>query len=729
MKKILLVSVLTLLCNSFSYGQAIANTPPDMSACFEYLEDASFDLTTQIPAILGEQNPEDYTVTFFRYYKNPEIISQAMQNPQDFHTVGSASFNELVYARVDSNNDDSYAITSFTVTTIQFEFIEFTMTFCEGYVVPEINIGNFYSEPGGMGTVYNSGEFIVEPTTIYAYAEYEGCILETEIDAMPQFINFSDPLEPYEGCDANGDGIAVFNLQSLTPVLTGGLNGYSVNYYETEEDAENSTNRITNIQNFYNTIPYSQIIYAQKINISFCSSVAPLELIAAPCENSVISGTVTFDVAGNNCFDNTMPAANIQVNYTTDSNQSYVTHTDTNGNYHFNNIPDSHGSISIVQSNEVYASQPQAYDVNLAGDEVTYNFCLGLSHSNNAAIALSPISEARPGFEAKYRVTIQNLGNENIANGSAIIEFDASKLSYISNNNSDIVQTGNILTYNFEDIDPFETKFKIVKFNVIPPPTVNGGDIINFTASLTDSDDNADDNVSLLNQTVVNAYDPNDIIVHEGEFITEEQADGYLNYTIRFQNEGNGNAINVKINTLLNENLDWDTFQTVTASHNYRTIRNGNEVEFVFNNINLPTANMNQEWSKGFISYRIKPVEDIALGDVISASAGIYFDFNPAVLTNTVTTTVELLGANRVSSNNMFIIYPNPATSDNVIVKLNGNANDASITITDISGKIITTIPAGNDELLVNISSLSKGMYFVTLRSSHTSSTKKLIIQ
>jgi hypothetical protein len=70
------------------------------------------------------------------------------------------------------------------------------------------------------------------------------------------------------------------------------------------------------------------------------------------------------------------------------------------------------------------------------------------------------------------------------------------------------------------------------------------------------------------------------------------------------------------------------------------------------------------------------------------------------------------------------IIYPNPADD-----KLNFNIKEYNdITITDISGKTIMNLnslsPQNNS---VDISILSKGIYFVTIKSDKQLITRKLI--
>src|SRR5690606_17379263 len=97
---------------------------------------------------------------------------------------------------------------------------------------------------------------------------------------------------------------------------------------------------------------------------------------------------------------------------------------------------------------------------------------------------------------------------------------------------------------------------------------------------------------------------------------------------VRFQNTGTASAINVRILDTLHPKLDWNTLVPITASHDYYVHTfNGNQVEFIFEDINLPHEAENEPESHGFIAYKIKPKIDVQVGDIISGDARIYFDF------------------------------------------------------------------------------------------------------
>ena len=163
--------------------------------------------------------------------------------------------------------------------------------------------------------------------------------------------------------------------------------------------------------------------------------------------------------------------------------------------------------------------------------------------------------------------------------------------------------------------------------------------------------------------------------------------DKYLNYIIRFQNTGTASAINVRVENILDNHLDWQSFQLLSTSHDNRVeINDGNQVAFFFDGIYLPDSTSNEPESHGFIAYKIKPKSDIQVGDIISNTADIYFDFNEAVITNTVTT--EIVEPVSIDENTLlnFSIYPIPTSG---ILTIQTKENISQIEIYDRLGQLL----------------------------------------
>lgn len=161
---------------------------------------------------------------------------------------------------------------------------------------------------------------------------------------------------------------------------------------------------------------------------------------------------------------------------------------------------------------------------------------------------------------------------------------------------------------------------------------------------------------------MLSSYDPNDKWVSRDTLLPWEIAsEEYLYYRIRFQNTGTYAAINILVRDTLDEKLDWNTLQTISSSHSYNiSVTNGNAVEWTFSNIMLPDSNANEPESHGFIYYRIRHKNTLNIGDNISNTAAIFFDYNEPVITNTVTTTVAHTTSVNDTKYEFVRIFPNP---------------------------------------------------------------------
>jgi hypothetical protein len=92
----------------------------------------------------------------------------------------------------------------------------------------------------------------------------------------------------------------------------------------------------------------------------------------------------------------------------------------------------------------------------------------------------------------------------------------------------------------------------------------------------------------------------------------------------------------------------------------------------------------------------------------------------------TVVTLSNTVGITEINKNDNIIIYPNPA-NDNINIDVK-NYNE--IIITDISGKVVINLDsASTQNNTIDVSNLSNGIYFVTIKSDEQLITKKLIKQ
>ncbi|MEM9822064.1 MAG: VCBS repeat-containing protein, partial [Bacteroidota bacterium] len=377
----------------------------------------------------------------------------------------------------------------------------------------------------------------------------------------------------------------------------------------------------------------------------YCTSIALInwyENQGDAIENR-ITGQIKIDINEDNCASSTLVVPN-QLVSTHNTIDTFSTFSFQNGTYQFKTVEGTF-TTSALSDLSGYTVSPNSIVSNFAelGLIDSADFCYTIEQSiNDVSIELIPVTDARAGFTASYLLIYKNLGTTP-SSGTINLDFDGTKIDYLNSSELPSAQTANQLTWTFNNLNLLETRIIDLDLNILPPPAVNFGDTTNFHATILPDDNDVDEsnNQFLLAQNVIGAFDPNDIRVLEGEKISWEDTDEYLHYIIRFQNTGNAAAINVIVENQLSPLLDPHSLQLLDLSHDYRVeISNNRAVSFIFEDINLPDSTSNLVASQGYIVYKIRPVTNISIGDSILNDASIFFDFNPPILTNTVSTRV-----------------------------------------------------------------------------------------
>jgi Secretion system C-terminal sorting domain/CUB domain len=373
--------------------------------------------------------------------------------------------------------------------------------------------------------------------------------------------------------------------------------------------------------------------------------------------------------------------------------------------------------------------------VSATGGITTYNFPITITQNyNDLATVLIPIETPRAGFSYKNKIIYSNLGNQIIPTGTLNYIVDpVTSITTISQ--TETTQIPNGFSYLFTNLLPFETREILVTIYVPPIPTVAINQLLNNSVSITSSETDVFliNNLSNSTQGVIASYDPNDITEAHGENIlfNDFSENDYLTYTIRYENTGNASAINIKVNNILDSKIDENSIEMLSSSHNYTMDRVENDVTWNFENVQLPISVVNTSIGKGYITYKVKLKPNFVAEDIIPNTANIYFDFNPAITTNTFNTEFVLPLANNSFNASNYIIYPNPATVAILINIQNINEKIDSIHINDILGKSILKISnISSKQQSIDVSNLSKGVYFVEIiTESKLKQTKKLIIE
>jgi hypothetical protein len=260
----------------------------------------------------------------------------------------------------------------------------------------------------------------------------------------------------------------------------------------------------------------------------------------------------------------------------------------------------------------------------------------------------------------------------------------------------------------------------------------NGGVSTGF--GTTFGNDDATPSVSTLCRPIVGSYDPNDKqgfpTGYKSEHFIRQNQD--LDYVIRFQNTGTDTAFLVVIRDTLSDVLDISSIEFGGSSHAYEAdIYGKNILKFTFKNINLPDSFRNVAASQGFVKFRIKQKKDLAIGTKIKNNAGIYFDFNDPIITNTTLHTVDkdviitaIVEPNKTPNSLTINVLPNPFTEHATFELLESNTpfnielNSPKFELYDALGRLLRSEKITNARFDFHRKDLSNGLYFFNITSN-----------
>jgi len=443
-----------------------------------------------------------------------------------------------------------------------------------------------------------------------------------------------------------------------------------------------------------------------------------------------IEGNQKLDFLNDGCDsdDNVIPYSKYLLS---DGTSTQILFANNFGSYY---IPVQAGEYTLtplLENPNYFSVTPQNITVNFPTQTSPFiqNFCVSNFDKHDVEVIVVPINTARPGFDSNYKIIYKNKGNR-IENGTINLQFNDAVLDLVFASPISIQTNGN-LSWIFSNLKPFETREITFRLNLNSPveiPALNNGDILKFVAKIAsqNTDETPIDNTFTLNQTVVGSYDPNDKTCLEGDIITPDLIGEYVHYMIRFENTGTYYAENIVVKDIIDLNkLDISTLIPTSSSHSFVTkISEGNKVEFIFENINLPFDDANND---GYIAFKIKTKSTLKVGDTFTNDANIYFDYNFPILTNKATSTFSAaLSTKDFDFLKYFILYPNPS-HQNLNISKNENIEIKTFEIYDVLGQLVIVVPNANSVSSIDISKLRAGSYFIKVKSDKGDSSMKFI--
>ncbi|MCS3529726.1 T9SS type A sorting domain-containing protein [Chryseobacterium sp. JUb7] len=441
-----------------------------------------------------------------------------------------------------------------------------------------------------------------------------------------------------------------------------------------------------------------------------------------------IQGNTKYDENSNGCDPNDINKPLQKFNISGNGSSGSFT-ANGSGDFSIPVVAGSHTIVPVLENPAYFNISPSSITASFPSQTspLTQNFCLTANGTHHdLEVLIIPTTVAVPGFDAKYKIVYKNKGNTT-QSGTLTLAYNDNLMDYQTSTVTPNAQSTGLLTWNFTNLHPFETKEITVTQKMNTPtatPPLNGGDILHHTVQINGaSDDTPADNTFTLNQTVVNSFDPNDKTCLEGTSITQTQVGDYVHYLIRFENTGSANAQNIVVKDEIDiSKYDLSTLIALNGSHNFVTKTTGpNVIEFIFENIQLPFDDAHND---GYVSFKIKTKSTLTSGDSFSNTAKIYFDYNHPIITNTYTTTVEnKLGTSDIKNDKSDIsIYPNPVQD---VVYIKSKTEVLKAEIFDATGRIVRITSVKDNS--INVVDLPKGNYIIRLFTKEKTAAQKFI--
>ncbi|HLP49520.1 MAG TPA: T9SS type A sorting domain-containing protein [Chitinophagales bacterium] len=446
---------------------------------------------------------------------------------------------------------------------------------------------------------------------------------------------------------------------------------------------------------------------------------------------SLVKGTI-FNDANNNCtFDQGEgQLQNIFVTAQGTGGETYYGYADNAGNYSIQ-IPAS-GSFSLGASTG-YGACGILSLCNNVNHTVTFTTIGDTSLNNNFGFTgaagfdlnIHPgWRSANPGFEKEYWIYCGNNAVTDF-NGTATVTFNYDEnLIFQSADNGAIHSLAtHTLTWNVSNIQNNSSFWdRQLRCTFMVPQTLSLGHLLHssFRMEPTVGDCDSSNNKLFVSETVIGSLDPNEKKVDPSGDILEE--DSVLTYEIGFQNTGTDSTHFIIIKDTLSSYLDASTVRNIASSHPYSdfSISGTGILTWTFNPLRLVDSFTNEPGSHGFVRFTIKKKKNLTLNTLISNTAHIYFDYNTAVVTNTVTNTLtEPNGIWHIRSTEGITVkaFPNPFSEGTSIV-VDGVTGRYDFELYDVTGKLnkrITSIET--NQFFINRDNLSAGIYFFKVLS------------
>uniref|UniRef100_UPI00404A8612 PKD domain-containing protein n=1 Tax=Flavobacterium sp. TaxID=239 RepID=UPI00404A8612 len=198
----------------------------------------------------------------------------------------------FIYAET-STTPNCFTESSFTITineTPEVDVLE-DVSLCdaediEGYTLPVLTEGSYFTAPDGGGTELAAGDLITSSQVIYIYAEtgtVPNCTDESSFEVTISSVPVLTEPSVFTVCDNNNDGFGVFDITSIYPSISSEPN-LVFTVHETEDDAIANENAISNPGAYANININTQVVHIRVTEIggNGCPAFTTLQLVVTP---------------------------------------------------------------------------------------------------------------------------------------------------------------------------------------------------------------------------------------------------------------------------------------------------------------------------------------------------------------------------------------------------------------------------------------------------------------
>jgi len=464
------------------------------------------------------------------------------------------------------------------------------------------------------------------------------------------------------------------------------------------------------------------------------------------CDSCVanITGTAYLDM-DNSCSLNSSTDIPLYFRPIEIDNSQTFSFTDINGNYFLSLTPGNHNL-------ELMLPQPNYFYWQCQVSPLTVNAPIqpNVSTGNDFSVSLLPnvhdlvtqVSQTgnNPGFDSDYWIYLKNSGTVP-ESGNLEFTYTDSIFDFVTSTPYPDSISAGYLSWNYSNLPVFSFIYKHITLHV--PSTINIGDPYAYESTAGDLtiDTFPNDNTYFFTDFISGPFDPNDKQVNplgigSDGFITTQ--DSLLKYTVRFQNTGTDTAINVRIEDIIDTELDLSTIQFDFYTHNFTPLIYGRKLVLKFDNIFLPDSGADYNGSMGMIQYSIKQNPSLNPGTRIENYAAIYFDFNAPIFTNTTVNTITY-PVNVIDSDpektSQIMVYPNPI-EESVWLKWDFSTEDnfQSAEIYSLTGQSLVNLndlfsgkPNGISDISDRCAALGSGIYLLQIKFENRTKTIKIV--